>query len=650
MSGWFDGSGNGTNSAFYGIAAGHRGRANNQRLRRDRGKAARGRPMPGGPDPRSVPQKYLGFDLVTKQERAGWATYINKGRVPRRRVTGKSKGESINAAKNWVDSQVVTKTGPNMKNAVETAKQKATQRANNIARQETQKVVEQAKEISRNADIAVNRTMNDPMASRSKKQEMQKRAANAKKMAQRMVSSAQNSERSIAKKAESALQQKFLNEEIAKKTMFTETRPNPAEVMPTSTSPGDVAARNRNYTLKQMRTQWKPVSMPPDYIAGKYTVSAAFNPRLQRYVVTIREGTIARKSKTFDKKNGEAAKNKFNTFKSIADKRTKYDQKKSKSYTRGKFRIELRVQEPTTLAGGLLSGLMNMFGLGRMSIDQIAKENRARSTRGEAPLTQAEIIPPAMRSRSQSTSTKEKTSDVVISQNDEEEKVKSAIVKTAIEGDIEAMPEKKAQMVLINTETGKEIKGPPANYDQMLYEFNTSQSTLEHSPEMFEEMLNPDVKIVLGIDQKPVTEVPTSNGDGGDITKTNQDNETIISPAATVPAPAATVPAPTTTAQTTETTVTQSENYDVMVNAAPAETVEPTPASSSNVMTDGDFYRTYQRPQEYRPATTYTAQTTTVDPAPASPALTTNQVLGIGGLALAGYMYTKQSSPRKRRN
>ena len=648
MSGWFDGSGDGTNSAFYGIAAGHRGRTNNRRQRRDRGKAARGRPMPGGRDPRAVPQKYLGFDLTTRKFRGLWRTSITQGRVPRHQTIGKSKGESINAAKNWVDSQVVTKTGPNMKNAVETANRKATQRANSIAKQETQKVVEKAKEISRNADIAVNRTMNDPMASRSKKKEMQKRAANAKKMALRMAQSAKNSEKSVAKKAKSALQQKFLNEEIAKKTMFTETRPNPAEAMPTSTSPGDVAARNRNYTLKQMRTQWKPVPMPPDYIAGKYTVSAAFNPRLQRYVVTIREGTIARKSKTFDRTNGEAARNKFNTFKSIADKRTKYDQKKSKSYTRGKFRMELRVQEPTTLAGGLLSGLMNMFGLGRMSIDQIAKENQARSARGEAPLTQAEIIPPAMRSRSQSTSTKEKTSDVVLSQNDEEEKVKSAIVKTAIEGDIEAMPEKKAQLVLINTENGKELIGPPANYDQMLYQFNNSQSTLEHSgPEMFEEMLNPDVKTALGIDQKLVTEVPTANGDGGDITKTNQEATSEVQEAIT---PVETEQVQTTTAQTTETTVAQSENYDEMVKAAPVETLEQTPASSSNVMTDGDFYRTYQRPQEYRPATTYTAQTTTVAPAPAAPALTTNQVLGIGGLALAGYMYTKQSSPRKRRN
>jgi len=34
MSGWFDGSGDGTNDAFYGIAAGHRGRRHHQKMRR----------------------------------------------------------------------------------------------------------------------------------------------------------------------------------------------------------------------------------------------------------------------------------------------------------------------------------------------------------------------------------------------------------------------------------------------------------------------------------------------------------------------------------------------------------------------------------------------------------------------------------------
>ena len=67
-------------------------------------------------------------------------------------------------------------------------------------------------------------------------------------------------------------------------------------------------------------------------------------------------------------------------------------------------------------------------------------------------------------------------------------------------------------------------------------------------------------------------------------------------------------------------------------------------------MTDGDFYRTYQRPQEYQPAPTYQAQTTTVTPVPtASPGLTSNQAIGLGALALAGYVYTKQSAPKRRK-
>ena len=687
MSGWF-GTGNPElNDPFYGIQAGHRRRRNNQMQRRDKGRA-RGPRKPSAPEQQqkqvrrkgngATTQKYLGFELNTQQSRGQWTTSISQGRVPRHQTTGKSKGESVNAAKNWVDSQVVKKVDPNMNRAVQKSDQKATRIAEKVAKQETAQVEKKAREVARSADVAVQRVMKDPMASRQQKRNIQNQANKAKKAARSMVQSAKAGEKSRAKKMKGPMAQKILNEEVSKKRMFTETRPNPAAVMPASTSPGDVAARNRAYTKMQMRTQWKPTTMPNDFVVGKFTVRAVYNPKLQNYIVSIRAGDKIRKKKTFGKNEGQAALNKFKTFTSIAKKRAKYDSEVSKEDTKGKYTVKLVVKQKSldSVAGGFFSGLMNMFGLGRMSIDQIAKENRARAAQGQSALTQQEVrsrgpqsisvnrpgptptgrgqqmaqqmqqrarqqmesrqkamsnklarfrqgetasmTPPGMKNRTQSASTKTKSAL--------EQAVEQAEKQTILEGDIEKMPAKTMEIQVIDNETGQIVKSmETASYEKASEEFETELLTVANNPTIYEDQ-----------SKKAIPEAPVADGDGGDITKE------AVAPTpttTTTPAPAAkaTVPAPT-PAETAETTVPVSENYDEMVKAAPSATIE---------MTDGDFYRTYQRPQEYQPAPTYQAQTITPTPAP-SPGLTSNQVLGLGAVALAGYAYSR-SNPSKGR-
>ena len=693
MSGWF-GTGNPElNDPFYGIEAGHRRRRNNQMQRRDKGRA-RGPKKPSLQEQQQkqvrrkpsgiTTQKYLGFELTTSRNQMGiWSTNVTQGRLPRHQATGKSKGESVNAAKNWVDSQVVKKVDPNMNRAVQKSEQKATRIAEKVAKQETAQVEKKAREVARSADVAVQRVMKDPMASRQQKRNIQNRANKAKKAARSMVQSAKAGEKSRAKKMKSPMAQKILNEEVSKKRMFTETRPNPAAVMPVSTSPGDVAARNRDYTKMQMRTQWKPTTMPNDFVVGKFTVRAVYNPTLKNYVVSIRAGDKIRKKKTFGKNEGQAALNKFKTFTSIAKKRAKYDSEVSKEDTKGKYTVKLVVKQKSldSVAGGFFSGLMNMFGLGRMSIDQIAKENQARAAQGQSALNKQEIMsrgpqsiavnrpgptptgrgqqiakqmqqrarqqmdsrqrslsnkmamfrqgetasmtPPGMRNRTQSASTKAKSAL--------EQAVEQAEKQTILEGDIEKMPAKTMEVQVIDNETGQVVKSmETASYEKASEEFETELSTVANNPTIYDDQ-----------SKKAIPEAPVADGDGGDITK-----EAVAPPPptpTTTPAPAAkaTVPAPA-PAETVETTVPVSENYDEMVKAAPSATIEP--------MTDGDFYRTYQRPQEYQPAPTYQAQTTTVTPAPAaSPGLTSNQAIGLGALALAGYVYTKQSAPKRRK-
>ena len=113
MSGWFDGSGDGTNNAFYGIGAGHRRRRNAQRQRYDRGFGAADNGFgPGnggngggaaGPDSSMT---YHGYTLNSYNTPIGWVTKVVMNGIIQKSFANASKGATVNTAQNWVDEKV----------------------------------------------------------------------------------------------------------------------------------------------------------------------------------------------------------------------------------------------------------------------------------------------------------------------------------------------------------------------------------------------------------------------------------------------------------------------------------------------------------------------------------------------------------------
>ena len=446
MSGWF-GTGNPElNDPFYGIQAGYARRKSHQSQRyksmgrmtidqmaqRNRAAAAQRKAPVATKTNGDTTQKYLGYDIVTTyvDPLRTYSTKVKKGGITKKTTQGSSKGQAVNAAKNWVDSQVVTKVDPSIQRAVEAAEKKAAQQAAKVVKQETEAQKKQAFREAEAASVKANRvakkteaqkmqafreadrasmqankvakapaaTQEDKMrafreADRASMQAQQvKKQSDAEKMrafreaeaasvaAQKKAKAAQASEAARFQRAAEAQKQKLLNEEMSKRSMFTESSVSPAKMMP-NTSSADLADQNRQATLNQMRNQFQPVQMPNDFVAGKYTVRAAYNPGLKNYVVSVREGNIALESKTYGMREGDAAKNKFNTFKSLVTKKAKYDGEVSKVDSKGLYDIELQVIQASvaSVSGGFLSGLMNMFGLGRMTVDQIAERNRSKS-------------------------------------------------------------------------------------------------------------------------------------------------------------------------------------------------------------------------------------------------------------------------------
>ena len=191
------------------------------------------------------------------------------------------------------------------------------------------------------------------------------------------------------------------------------------------------------------------------------------------------------------------------------------------------------------------------------------------------------------------------------------------------------MPEKALQIVLIDNETQTILlRGPTVRADEESYA-NAKRAVLEDTQSLIDEYESTIVS------DAPLTEVPAADGSGGDITDTVVDDslpaETVI-PQETVivdETPVSTVSEP-------------AENYNDIVEATPASTTQASATSINTEMSDGDFYRTYNRSQEYQPAPTYQAQSTQIVPTAAAPSNNTALMVG-GALALAGAVYLSQN-------
>ena len=157
-----------------------------------------------------------------------------------------------------------------------------------------------------------------------------------------------------------------------------------------------------------------PVSLPNDFIAGKYTVRAIYSGASTQYIVTVFSGNVSLQSESYTQNNDAAAINKFNTFTSLVTKKAKYDLEVSKTDTKGNYNIDLQVivqkgggSSFDDTLGGFFSGVMNMFGLGG-GHDAVVKQRMAEKHRNLS-LTAQEtpnMLPTAMQGRTHSMYTK----------------------------------------------------------------------------------------------------------------------------------------------------------------------------------------------------------------------------------------------------
>jgi hypothetical protein len=356
---------------------------------------------------------YLGWNLTTKYIAFAktYSTTAQKLGGGSKVFQGRSKGESVNAAKNWVDMQVSVQIDPAKQRVVDIAKEKA------------------AKEAVSVTDLQIK-------------------------------------------------EQKYLNEELAKRNTFTET---PKTTLLPSTDPSDVAQFNREKARQEAAAAFRPVRMPKDFIAGSYTVRASYNAITQTYVVNVFQGTVSKANATFDKNSGTAAAAKHNQWASLATKKAKYDTEGNKTYTKGGVTVELKVTKVASL-GGFLDDLLNGFGKlvnGGAPVQDTGNPNRG-------------LVPKEINNRTQAWDNKIRIHDEVI---------KKTIPTQSTFSSWDAMPEK-SYVVIANY-------GPMANQPM-------SRPTYEQALELYNE-------IVAGVDEylrnKPIIRpVPPADGSGGDIT------------------------------------------------------------------------------------------------------------------------------------
>ena len=161
-----------------------------------------------------------------------------------------------------------------------------------------------------------------------------------------------------------------------KMSMFTDASSESIrEVTIPKTDPGEVARFNRAAAAAEKARQFKPVPMPADFNTGIYTVRAVYGERNKTYTVSVIEGTVVKEVKTFNQNQGMAAKVLHQQFKTLAAKKTNYDGQKPLSVSKTNYNVELQVTTAAAGLSGFFNGVMNMFGLGRTTIDQMAAKN-----------------------------------------------------------------------------------------------------------------------------------------------------------------------------------------------------------------------------------------------------------------------------------
>jgi len=682
MSGWFGTSNPEVDSVFNGIQAGYARRRNAQRQRHNFGRVSvdqrafqNRNPAVSTNNSGATKQRYLGYELNTRQFKGQWITSVSQGLnpAPRNTAKGRSKGESVNAAKNWVDSQVTTKVSgdPNIKKAQQVASKKAAAMANKIVKQDTDAMKKQAFREAEQKSAVANRIRTSPVASPQEKMQAFREAEAAAAAAERKAKAAQASEAARFAKIKQAQEQKLLNEEIAKRNLFTESSAQSVTTsMTPSIDPGEVARFNREKARQAAERAFTPVRMPRDFTAGSYTVRAAYNPTLQNYVVNVFQGQVNKEKKTFSKNEGAGASIQHKLWTSLATKKAKYDTEESKIFTRGGRTVELIVTKSATLSG-FLDTALSFLGLGKVdnqfmkspirkdagmfqNADEMPRahiweqprygnwnldrqrrlENRLKldpkyiakqKLLAEQGQEKANLIPRQIKSRTQAFDQKIKEFDQVVS--------KPAVSNPTIVAYWASMPTKSFSLKLRYGMEGRRVKVIPFDsYEAALKAYNAAVEEVKTEPVV-------DATITRRID-----EARSQDGSGGAITDPAAQAEKIQqfkeASEASIPVTPAIIPVTPAIIpvdpglQVPE----QSENYDEMVQVTEQEKLDhfheesrasvpavyPQPVSTYQAMTVQD--------NQWVQAESQAAKNT-------DKLMDQQQLLGVGILALAGAMY-----------
>lgn len=261
-------------------------------------------------------------------------------------------------------------------------------------------------------------------------------------------------------------------------TIFTDASASTTDETLPVTDPGEVARFNRLKAQEEARKMFTPVTLPTDFTTGKYTVRAMYNSMSRKYTVSVFEGTVVKEVATFTQDQGPAAVVKHTQFKSLATKKTIYEGKKPLSVAKTNYDVKLQVTTAAAGLGGFFNGIMNMFGLG-LTADQIAEQNMN-----------------APKPDFQTASNASVTTDYTSASNRPEVSAKWS-----------EMPAKSFK-VITSRKDGTVVKesGSTSDYLKAVDMFQAEVATIENTPDFYDQ------------DAPLVPEVPTNNGNGGDIT------------------------------------------------------------------------------------------------------------------------------------
>jgi len=664
MSGWFGTSNQEVDSVFNGIEAGYARRRNAQRQRYSpmgsrhthdarRGGASRSN-RAAATTPATETQSYLGYTLSIRYSNGRWQTSAS-GRAGSKSFSGTSKGQSINNAKNWVDSKVVTKIAPtattavdpSIQRAVKAAEQKATKVAAKQVKADTDAVKKAAFREASAASASANRKAKDPTLTDAQKKAAFRQAEAASTRAAQQVKAAQASEAARFARVKAAQEQKILNQEMAKRHTFTESSAQSVvKAMTPSTDSGEVARFNREKARQDAARAFNPIPMPADFTAGSYTVRAAYNPRLQNYVVNVFQGEVNKEKKTFSKNEGAAASGQHMQWKSLVSKKAKYDAQDSRIFTQGGQTVELVVTKSATLSG-MLDSALAFLGLGRMTVDQMAERSRMKKGEGrrfvdtdprrgvpssppvdrsirqrmaekERQIAQqgqerSRVMPQNIRSRTQAMDRKVKEFDQVVS--------KPAVSTPPVVAKWSSMPTKSFAVKINGQST------PYDSYEAATAAYNGAVEAVKSAP------------VVDASISERIRQAQSQDGSGGAITDAAAQAEKIeqFKEASEASIPTAVIEETPLTQVMEQVAPQTSENYDEMVltqeekldhfhqaSRDSVPTVYPQPVSTYQAMTVQE--------NQWVQAEAQAAKNT-------DKLLDQQQLLGVGILALAGAMY-----------